>query len=525
MRPLIALLPLLVACQSEYEILPGHSYVAPTPMGDAPAIRVSPESIDFGAVHFDGQTIASAEILVENVGDDLLVLEEVTWGDGDQVFVWDQSDNTLLQPGASLTIPVGFLPDAVSPAEGWLNFHSTDPDRPTVQVALTGHGVGPQIALTPDHDDYGLVPVGCIEERSLIISNVGNEDLTVEDLWLAIDEGVFELLDPTETLGALPWVLEPGASVEVGHLFEPDDIFDHLGSLIVRSDDPLRPEAEAVIVGEGSPSNGVIDSFLQPMGGGDPDILFVLDNSCSMEDNQRALASNVESFFTVFEEAGISDYQIGVITTDRSTLQGAIITEEMADPASELASQARVGVSGNGFERGIDMASDAIAAGADGLIREDGSLSVIFVSDEPDQSATTAKTLIAQLYALKADQDKVVAHAVAGDVPGGCATAEPGTGYDEVVTGTGGMFLSICSTDWGAALEIIAEGAGGVIDTFSLSEDPYEPSIEVRVDGRPVLDGWTYDAEDNAIHFDDDAIPEGGSEIDVDYTLGSSCER
>ncbi|MCA9299231.1 MAG: VWA domain-containing protein, partial [Phycisphaerales bacterium] len=255
------------------------------------------------------------------------------------------------------------------------------------------------------------------------------------------------------------------------------------------------------------------------------DILFVIDNSGSMSDNQRALADNVSSFFAVFEDAGISDYQLGIITTDRAQLVGSIITDELPDPATEFASQARVGTSGRDVERGIDMASDAIASGADGLIREDGTLSLIFVSDEPDQSITSADALVTQLYALKGDPDKVVVHAVAGDVPGGCFSAEPGLGYDEVVAATGGLFLSICATDWGAALEVIAEGAGGRIDTFPLSEDPYEPSIEVRIDGRPVVDGWTYDAEDNAIHFDEDHVPEGGSAIDVDYTLGSSCER
>lgn len=45
------------------------------------------------------------------------------------------------------------------------------------------------------------------------------------------------------------------------------------------------------------------------------DVLLVVDNSCSMIEEQRKLATNFESFIQYFDEADV-DWQVGVVTTD-----------------------------------------------------------------------------------------------------------------------------------------------------------------------------------------------------------------
>ena len=55
------------------------------------------------------------------------------------------------------------------------------------------------------------------------------------------------------------------------------------------------------------------------------DIIFVVDNSCSMEDEQELLAKNFESF--IREIVGKGDYRIGIISTD--TLNGSIGYEKI----------------------------------------------------------------------------------------------------------------------------------------------------------------------------------------------------
>ena len=36
--------------------------------------------------------------------------------------------------------------------------------------------------------------------------------------------------------------------------------------------------------------------------------------------------------------------------------------------------------------------------------------------------------------------------------------------------------------------------------------------------------GWSYNAVDNSIDFEDDYVPEGGSTIEVDYALQGDCD-
>ena len=45
------------------------------------------------------------------------------------------------------------------------------------------------------------------------------------------------------------------------------------------------------------------------------DILLVVDDSCSMIEEQSKLSTNFDSFISVFQEADV-DWQIGVVTTD-----------------------------------------------------------------------------------------------------------------------------------------------------------------------------------------------------------------
>ena len=58
------------------------------------------------------------------------------------------------------------------------------------------------------------------------------------------------------------------------------------------------------------------------------DILLVVDNSCSMIDEQQKLAANFDNFISQFLDAEV-DYQIGVVTTDMSDPehQGRLVGE------------------------------------------------------------------------------------------------------------------------------------------------------------------------------------------------------
>ncbi len=171
------------------------------------------------------------------------------------------------------------------------------------------------------------------------------------------------------------------------------------------------------------------------------DILLVVDNSCSMIDEQIKLAANFDSFIEQFLNAEVN-YQIGVVTTD-ITAEGAgelvgdepLITAEMpVDDARDLFQEnVKVCATGSGFERGMEAARLALDPETnlnEGFLREDAALSIVFVSDEDDDSALTVGEYLTFFKGLKGDRgyrdDTLInLSAVVGPPPEGCEQPQP----------------------------------------------------------------------------------------------------
>ncbi len=174
------------------------------------------------------------------------------------------------------------------------------------------------------------------------------------------------------------------------------------------------------------------------------DILLVVDNSCSMIDEQHKLAANFDNFIEQFLETEVN-YQIGVVTTDMTdpTQQGRLvgdtklITSEMdVDQARQtFIDNVKVCAQGSGFERGLAAAEAALSpellAGENaGLVRDGAALSIVFVSDEDDLSARPVSEYLEFYKGIKGDQgyrdDSLVnLSAVVGDFPDGCEQPSP----------------------------------------------------------------------------------------------------
>jgi hypothetical protein len=137
-------------------------------------------------------------------------------------------------------------------------------------------------------------------------------------------------------------------------------------------------------------ANVVIDRFEQ-VGRNTVDVLVVVDNSCSMAEEQGKLGSNFPSFIEAFVESDV-DYQVANITTDMMdpTHQGVlhegvfwdcvdpsdpascemrldpdgdpiptgtrIITRETENAADVFLGNTKLGTTGSGFEMGLDAA-------------------------------------------------------------------------------------------------------------------------------------------------------------------------
>lgn len=260
------------------------------------------------------------------------------------------------------------------------------------------------------------------------------------------------------------------------------------------------------------------------------DILFVVDNSASMDEEEALLAENFSAFVDVLTQT-YADYQIGIVTTDVETvdagvLREGILTATTDDIAGAFERAVGVGTYGSRDEQGLAAATLAADPTRNpGFVRPDSRFNVVFVSDEDDHSPGEVATYIDGLKNLSGDGG-FAAHALVGDVPAGCVSgtsaADPGARYLEVVKTSDGWSDSICADDYSPLLTQVGLDAAGWANTFPLEELPQPESITVMVDAVTIpqrdIDGWRYSSGDNAIIFNGRAVPRPGMDILIDYT-------
>lgn len=274
------------------------------------------------------------------------------------------------------------------------------------------------------------------------------------------------------------------------------------------------------------------DSYVQGGPERPVDILWVIDDSATMTEEQDALVANFQDYADVLYQTSV-DYQIGVITTDvekhAGELVGEVLTPDTEDLDAAFTEQADVGVTGDREEQHLEAirlatSEPALGAGNESLFREDADLGIVILTDEDDQSEDQVGTYIDHLSIFK-EKTGFRISLIGGPLPSGCASptssAEAATRLLEAVDATGGQFKSICEDDFSAVMKSIAFTSVGMTDTFELSDMPDLESLEVKVDGvfmhqRPE-DGWTYDAAKNAVIFEGLAVPRPGQTVDLVY--------
>ncbi len=287
--------------------------------------------------------------------------------------------------------------------------------------------------------------------------------------------------------------------------------------------DPPPPDARVVVT----------DTFEQaPIS--PVDLLFVVDDTSSMGQEQQALAMAFAPLTAALPTSGVS-WQIGVIAgTGNGKMIGApyVLTESTPDVRSVFSERLKVGTRGRPPEAALYAATlaldEAREGGANqGFRRPDASLHVVFVSDDDDHSdaglgADPVASFLDRL-ALESEVDRaVVVSAVAGDTPLGCTSergaARPGARYAELVDRTGGVFESICGASFvglaGRLLDVSVEPA----TRFPLSQLPEAGSVRVVVDGLAV-DGTSLTIEQGVAWLVFASPPPVGAEVEVTYIV------
>jgi hypothetical protein len=515
----LMLLSIFVTSCSEYQIDKVPSY--------EPEILISPSSQDFGIL-FSGQEIGEATFTIQNVGTGELIIEDFELSDEDQDFYLQELSKNVIAPGEIATLTVTYEPETYQINYDEIAIYSNDLEQRKSTLTLDGMGSAPVLSIDPSEFDFADIYYECPENIELTITNLGDLDLVIDDInyFSSLPSDFYP--DYYEDLnGPLPWIIPQNQSMVFSLVYSPEDLLDDSGYFLIESNDPMRPEASVSQDGNSLYQDFETDISQQeatlPV-----DILFVVDNSCSMAQNQLQLANNFNTFMNVFTSSSI-DYRIAFITTDRFSFVNGIITPATPDPVSHAMDQInRIGIRGSGVERGFYTSKMCFTSGpcapGGAFFRELSNLVVIYVSDEDDYSSMNSAEMEAFFVNLKGSKDYVVTHAVVGDVPSGCVgngNASAGFKYNELVTRMMGTTLSICAIDWGTPMEQLAN------DSFAsplhyLSKQPVESTITVLVDGVSNSD-WIYKESLNAVLFN--VAPTEGAVVQIDYAVKSICNE
>lgn len=433
-------------------------------------------------------------------------------------------------------------------------------------ATVTGKYVVDWLVVEPAPVDLGVAFLGCASRTQEVrISYPGLFPVKLQKVWLEGCGNEFKLLDPP----SLPALVPPYEALVLSVYYQPADLGADSCKLVVEDQ-----RLSVTLKGIGAQKlDTQVDEFISA-GGHKVDILFVVDNSGSMKNEQENLAQNFSALLNEAKRWN-NDVHVGVITTDSGQLRAATgkpsvlrltYTKggefDFASLQADFLENVAVGVNGSAQEKGLEAArlalspplsttttvpctsdSDCVAQGLvcvetfpdtaevwphkvcggrnAGLRRPNARLEIVFVSDEEDHSPLADGEYKAFFSALVAEPSMVHAHAIVGP-EGGCksaqGSAQSGKRYRDLATALGGKIGSICELNFAEILKDIGERAFAVDSGFVLSQTPVESSIVVAVNGTAVSSGWEYLDTTNSIRFDGQSTPPDKALVRVTYT-------
>jgi hypothetical protein len=296
--------------------------------------------------------------------------------------------------------------------------------------------------------------------------------------------------------------------------------------------------------GSGNP-NAKIELFKQKNASGKEDILFVVDNSPSMEADQKKLGAKLKSFMAGL---GNTNWQIAFTTTDVSNgsygIKGSLLplaghpTEKVLTPAYADADtvflntvhRREVASSDEQPLKASILAMQKSATENSAFFRADADLVIIVLSDEDEMStgsskkATKASQVVDAFNLIFGATKKLSVYGIIikpNDVA--CYNIQKGTGdfanafygvhVAELSRITTGLIGSICATDYSQTLLDIGTDVTILSNTFVLQKNPVAGSVQVKLTPSQSIP-WT--VEGTKLTFA--KAPQAGSLVQVSYT-------
>lgn len=508
-------------------------------------VEISPPAIEFGLLNTPNPRELSVAVRNRLTGGNDVCLISNLRLQAEPVFSLAEAPfaELELQPGETKHIVVRAQVRGGSSGQvtSKVSFELTRPTQPLVEIPVSATLGAGCLNIYPSHFDFGVVRSGTCRspERTFEISNSCANDVVIDAAGLVggTEFGVTTGLNP----GAQ--VLAQGAAPLTFTLrYQPVDVGTDLGSFGLRVTENGQPQSYVVpLQGTGDALGLTTERFVQPNATPKADVLLVLDNSASMAPRLATLASQFAGL--VQSPANPIDVQVGVIDTELSggalhaTDAGIkVVRSSTPNAAGALRELMNVGSSGL-VESCMAPATRALTsplisdpAQNGGFLREDAKLSVICVTDAPDQAPFPPRHYLNQLLDVRGvDLTYNVMGPFLPMPTAGCVyDGLNDTAHDFMVAHTGGIKGEICSLDWtpsgGPFAELVSART-----VFRLRSVPdVSVPIEVRIEGQAVpavtpgpqsVMVWHHDLANNTIVFERLYAPEPGKTTTVSFRV------
>jgi len=257
-----------------------------------------------------------------------------------------------------------------------------------------------------------------------------------------------------------------------------------------------------------------VDSFIQPESTEGVDILWVIDRSCSMRDNEPLLFDGIDAMINSLPSTG---WRLNMISNSPPNVlndkQFPLVPGDTVADAQTMYNKMSTGT----YEMGFDALEEYLFYNTyvSQWMRTDVPLLVVFVSDEEDQSNQTPAQFV-QWYSNYRKNVYLASIVHVDPYESLCSVSFYDVGYNsiEATNLLGGVVVDICSDDW----------APGVTDA-SVQITPYEHyelthtptdmnEVYVFIDGAPNYD-WYYNRTDNTVYFT--VVPTGNQLVEIAY--------
>lgn len=489
----------------------------------------------------------------------------------------------------------------------WYPSDPTDKNNVAKLAPNLEAGVGKSaVAVLPDQIDFGLVTVGCKSKvQEVSVYNAGITPVYVTKVEL---QGCGVEVDKVAWPGIPKTGLEVTQTVpqKFGLQYAPQNVGKDACQMVIttgvegmctdatgatgadcqtsadctKAGETCMGQVFTVpLKGEGTLVDQYTDEFEQGAGK-KVDVLFVIDNSGSMGDEQQNLVDNFKTFIQI-ASLWQNDYHLGVVTTDmdngnhkgrlRESGGVRVITPKTSGGTTLFQTLAKVGTSGSGDEQGLAAAEAALTlpnvydsgkpcssdkdcgqgdgvcipdpdGGAKfcgghnrGFLRKQAGLEIVILSDEEDSSSAALKYYANFFWSIKGAANKGLFHLHAivglsssrgsGGGSGGGCDASKGNRYITVANDTGGKVASICDKSFAQTLKNIGEVAFGLSHQFFLTMNAEPSTIQVTINGTACAGGassWTYDGNSNSVIFVADTnggtcMPKQGDKVKISY--------